>query len=105
MDRNRHRRHVPREVRQIPLVDQYMWPEKDSNVYHALDNGISHPVYDCGGWIHYSLPLEMWPKLGEIHPQVRHQMELARHYQRRERYTPLHHAPSPYGEHRSSCLY
>lgn len=46
-----------------------MWPQKDSNQYMCF-NGISHPIYDCKGWINYSLPLDMYPKINEIHPQI-----------------------------------
>lgn len=55
--------------RRQPLVNQYMWPVKDSNQYMCY-NGISHPIYDCEGNISYSLPLHMYPPVNEIHPQV-----------------------------------
>jgi len=86
MDRHMHLKHVPTQIPNISLVDQYMWPEKDSTIHHPHDNGISHPIYDCKGWIHYSLPLEMYPKVGHLHPQVQHQLNSnQRHYQNRSK--------------------
>lgn len=69
MDRSGHARYHPTCPRQVAPVDQYMWSEKDTTKY-MCHNGISHPIYDCRGWIHYSLPLEMWPKVGSVHPQI-----------------------------------
>lgn len=69
MDRNLHRKYIPNCKRNIPIVNQYMWPQKDSNKY-TCDNGMSNPIYDCKGWISYSLPLHMYPKVNEIHPQI-----------------------------------
>jgi hypothetical protein len=35
------------------------------------ENGISHPIYDCNGWAQFSLPLEMYPRRNQIHPQIK----------------------------------
>lgn len=69
MDRHLHTKYVPSCPRNIPLVDQYMWDTKDTNTY-LCRNGVSHPIYDCKGWINFSLPLEMYPRIGEVHPQI-----------------------------------
>lgn len=69
MDRNLHKKYTPQCPRNIAVVDQYMWPNKDTNKYKCY-NGISHPIYDCKGWINYSLPLEMYPPVHRIHPQI-----------------------------------
>ena len=47
-----------------------MWPEKDTNKYMCY-NGISHPIYSCNGNINYTLPLEMYPPVDDVHPQIK----------------------------------
>ena len=69
MDRNLHPKFIPPCKANISLVDQYSLPEKDTNKYMCT-NGISHPIYDCKGWVNYSLPLELYPPENEIHPQI-----------------------------------
>lgn len=69
MDRNLHPKYKPECPRHASLVDQYMWKEKDTNKYMCY-NGISHPIYDCKGEISYSLPLEMYPPVNRVHPQI-----------------------------------
>lgn len=69
MDRQLHKKYVPTCPRHTALVDQYMWPQKDSTKY-MCHNGISHAIYDCKGWINYTLPLEMYPPVGKVHPQI-----------------------------------
>lgn len=71
MDRNSHKKHIPEcpRVGASSLPDQYMWKDKDTNAYRCF-NGISHPIYDCKGEINYSLPLEQYPRVGEVHPQI-----------------------------------
>lgn len=70
MDRHLHKvKYIPQCPRQAALVDQYMWEQKDTNKYMCY-NGISHPIYDCKGWINYSLPLEEYPPVDSIHPQI-----------------------------------
>ena len=69
MDRNLHKKFVPPCKRNISEVDQYSWEQKDTNKYMCT-NGISHPIYDCKGWVNYSLPLELYPPVTEIHPQI-----------------------------------
>ncbi len=69
MDRHLHKPYVPTCPRQAAIVDQYMWPQKDTNKY-MCHNGISHPIYDCRGMINYTLPLEMYPPVNHVHPQI-----------------------------------
>jgi len=69
MDRHLHKKYVPTCPRNAAIVDQYMWPQKDTTKY-MCHNGISHPIYDCKGWINYTLPLEMYPPVNEVHPQI-----------------------------------
>ena len=69
MDRNWHKKFIPPCKRTIPIVSQYLWEDKDTNTYMCT-NGISHPIYDCKGWVNYSLPLEMYPPANEVHPQI-----------------------------------
>nr|QBK86626.1 MAG: hypothetical protein LCMAC102_04220 [Marseillevirus LCMAC102] len=69
MDRQLHKKYNPQCPRQAGLPDQYMWKEKDTTYYKCY-NGISHPIYDCKGWINYSLPLEMYPRVNTVHPQI-----------------------------------
>lgn len=70
MDRNIYPKYYPKCPRNIALVDQYSWTNKDTNDY-TCENGISHPIYDCNGWIQYSLPLDMYPPINDIHPQIK----------------------------------
>jgi len=70
MDRNLHKKYTPQCPRQAGIVDQYLWNIKDTNYYRCY-NGISHPIYDCQGHVNFTLPLEMWPKVDKIHPQIR----------------------------------
>jgi len=69
MDKHLHKKYVPTCIRHAGLPDQYMWPQKDTTKY-MCHNGISHPIYDCQGWINYSLPLELYPPVGKVHPQI-----------------------------------
>jgi hypothetical protein len=69
MDRQNSFKVFPTCPRNIGIVDQYSWPQKDTNKYRCY-NGISHPIYDCKGWINYSLPLEMYPPVDAPHPQI-----------------------------------
>lgn len=69
MDRHLHKKYIPTCNRNIPLISQYLWKDKDTNKYKC-HNGISHPIYDCKGWVNFSLPLELYPKVNEIHPQI-----------------------------------
>ena len=69
MDRHLHKKYIPQCPRNASLVDQYMWKEKDTNKYRCY-NGISHPIYDCKGWVNYSLPLEYYPPVDQVHPQI-----------------------------------
>src|SRR5690348_1864673 len=69
MERDLHRLHIPYCQTRVPVVDQYMWPEKDTSV-PTCENGVSHPIYACNGNISRTLPLDMWPRVGEVHPQI-----------------------------------
>jgi hypothetical protein len=69
MDRNLHVKHIPVCKQNVPPVSQYMWPVRDTNIY-MCENGIYNHIYDCDGNINYSLPLEMYPHLNKIHPEV-----------------------------------
>jgi hypothetical protein len=70
MERDGHVRHIPFCETRVPLVDQYMWPEKDTTE-RICHNGVSHPVYACNGVISRTLPLDMYPKVNEVHPEIR----------------------------------
>jgi len=69
MDRHFHAKHIPCCPPNVGMPDQYMWPVKDTNKYPCR-NGVSHPIYDCEGSIHYSLPLHQYPRISEVHPQI-----------------------------------
>lgn len=83
MDRSSHVRHVPYYETRVALVDQYTWPEKDSTERVGA-NGVSHPCYACNGDISRTLPLNDWPKVNEVHPQVR--MSSQPHFMARDPY-------------------
>ena len=89
MDRTSHAKYYPEAPRHIALVDQYMWPVKDTNKYMAF-NGISHPIYSCTGNINYTLPLEMYPPVNDVHPQIKmiRRMHLNQRGPNPVRYTP-----------------
>lgn len=70
MDRHLHLPYFPQAPRHIGLPDQYLWKHKDTNKYMAY-NGISHPIYSCNGNINYTLPLEMYPPVDDVHPQIK----------------------------------
>lgn len=69
MDRTSHRRYLPFCETRIAPVDQYAFKEVDTTE-RTCTNGISHPIYSCRGEISRTLPLTMWPKVTEIHPQI-----------------------------------
>lgn len=72
MDRYTGYRYKPFCPRRIAQVDQYLWPANDSRLaYRTCHNGLSHPVYDCRGYIHYSLPLHQYPPDAmKVHPDI-----------------------------------
>lgn len=70
IERDRYLRHVPFCVTRPAIVDQYMWPEKDTTERVCV-NGMSNPIYNSRGEISRFLPLEKYPLVGEIHPEVR----------------------------------
>jgi hypothetical protein len=69
MSRDQHRRHVPFCESRVAIVDQYMWKEKDTTE-RLCHNGQSHGIYNCRGEISRTLPLDMYPRVNEVHPQV-----------------------------------
>lgn len=69
MDRHSHPKYIPDCPRNPGIVNQYMWPQKDTNKYMCY-NGISKPIYDCTGSINFSLPLEDYPPVHGIHPEI-----------------------------------
>ena len=70
VERDLYRRHIPMCVTRPALVDQYMWPEKDSTE-RVCNNGVSHPIYACNGHVSRTLPLDMYPLVDQVHPQIR----------------------------------
>lgn len=69
MFRDNYKKYVPTCPKTIPVVDQYMWKDRDTNQYNC-NNGVSHAIYDCQGNVSYTLPLDMYPPGGDIHPQI-----------------------------------
>jgi hypothetical protein len=69
VERNLYKRHIPFCVTRPALVDQYAWPEKDTTE-RICQNGVSHPIYACNGHISRTLPLDMYPTVDQIHPQI-----------------------------------
>ena len=70
MSRDQHKRHIPFCETRVHLADQYMWPEKDTTE-RVCNNGVSHPIYSCRGEISRTLPLDMYPRVNEVHPQIK----------------------------------
>lgn len=69
VDRDLHKRHIPYCPTRVPQVNQYMWQEKD-RTDRTCENGISHSIYAANGDISYTLPLDMYPKVNEVHYQI-----------------------------------
>lgn len=69
MDRNLHKKYYPQCPNNFPQVDQYMFEQPDTNTYTCI-NGLSNAIYNCDGTIHYSLPLDKYPLVNEIHEQI-----------------------------------
>ena len=94
MDRGGHMIHIPKCRRNIGLPNQFAWKEKDTNKY-SCTNGISHPIYDCKGWINFSLPLEMYPRVGEVHPQIEMTRRMHMSYRGNpKKIVPVHQRPT-----------
>lgn len=68
--RDSYERHVPFCQTRIHPVDQYSFPEIDTQERTCI-NGRSHPIYSCNGEVSRFLPLDMYPKPNEIHPQIK----------------------------------
>jgi hypothetical protein len=71
MDRYSHPKHYATFIPAKPPVDCYL-RGCNENVEHypILDTGISRPIYDLNGNIHFSLPLEDWPPENDYHREV-----------------------------------
>jgi hypothetical protein len=69
MDRNMHVKWIPLDRGRIAPCDQYMFPEMDKTERLA-ENGVSQPIYACNGTLSYTLPLHMYPKVNQVHPQI-----------------------------------
>lgn len=69
VERDRYTRHVPFCETRVAVVDQYLWPEKDTTDRTCF-NGTSIPIYTCGGQISRTLPLHMYPKVDRVHPTI-----------------------------------
>ena len=61
--------YTPSCTPRIPLIDQYMWDQKDSQDRYCF-NGVSFPIYDNSGNINWSLPLEKYPQEGRVHREI-----------------------------------
>ena len=62
MDRNYYAyNQVPVCPNNIPLLDQYLYDNKNTTTYRCV-NGPATPIYDCQGNIARQLPLYMYPK-------------------------------------------
>jgi len=70
VERDHYRRHLPFCETRIALVDQYMFPEKDTTE-RRCNNGLSNPIYACNGVISRTLPLHMYPEVNQVHPHIR----------------------------------
>lgn len=88
MDRSQGRKHVPICPHVPALPDQYSRDVKDTNYYSCI-NGLSKPIYDCTGDVHFSLPLEEWPRANQIHPEVALQMQQVGKQPQGQRYLKL----------------
>lgn len=69
MDRSNFGKVVPLCPRNIAIVDQYMWNHKDTNVYPCMD-GMAVAIYDCTGNVNFALPLDKYPRGGQVHPEL-----------------------------------
>lgn len=85
MDRTGHKKYIPVCPKYIAPVDQYMWDVKDTNVYQCM-NGVSKPIYNSAGEISPTLPLHEYPRLNEIHPEVRAMQHLSLNYRQPYRF-------------------
>lgn len=80
MSRDQHPRYVPFAETRIALVDQQAWEQKDT-FQRVSANGISAPIYSCMGTLNRTLPLDKYPRINEVHPEVR--IPLAPHFEAR----------------------
>ena len=82
MSRDQHRRHVPFCESRVAIVDQYMWPEKDTTE-RLCHNSLSHGIYNCRGELSRTLPLDMYPRVEQVHPQVQN-VPVGAHFEARD---------------------
>lgn len=69
MDRDLHKKYIPISPPVIPLVDMYTWQETD-RTERVFENGTSRPIYNVNGHLLFTLPLEDYPPVDAIHPQI-----------------------------------
>jgi hypothetical protein len=69
VERDQFKRHLPACSTRYAIVDQYSFPEKDTTE-RICHNGVSHAIYACDGTISRTLPLHMYPRYNEVHPQI-----------------------------------
>jgi hypothetical protein len=70
IERDHFRKHIPFCPSRYAVVDQYLFPEKDTTE-RLCNNGVSHNIYACNGSISRTLPLHMYPEVDQVHPQIR----------------------------------
>lgn len=73
MDRKSHPKHHPFFTKSKPYVDNYLKGTPKFigyDPYTPLNSGLSQPLYDVYGDINFSLPLDMYPPVKDIHRQV-----------------------------------
>lgn len=85
MDRRGYAKYRPPLPHRVALVDQYLWPVKDTNNYTAV-NGTAQPIYDCDGSVSYTLPLDKYPNWYQVDPQIRQSQMMLRPYAQGARY-------------------
>jgi hypothetical protein len=69
MDRDGNLKHIPFCPTRIEKVDAYSWSEPDP-LHHDCVNGWYHQIYECNGNINYQLPLDMYPKVNRVSPEI-----------------------------------
>lgn len=84
VERDHYLRHLPWCETRYPVVDQYMFPEKDTTE-RICNNGVANPIYACDGTISRTLPLDMYPKVNQVHPHIL--MGSQPHFMSRDPYT------------------
>jgi hypothetical protein len=71
MERNSHPKHIPTFIPAQPPVDLYIkGRSEDDTAYPILNTGITRPIYDLNGSLHYTLPLDQYPLENDFHKEV-----------------------------------